>query len=444
MKLRRVFVAVAVVVMALPGWVRGEDLLQVYREAIAQDPALGAARAAWLATQERLPQARAGLRPQVSASAAANGTLAGVDVISSPRSNSHNEFLNLNATVSASQPLYRRQTQIAIDQAVQALDQSDVVLMNSQQDLILRVAQAYFDVLFAQDNITLIEAQKVATAELLAQAKRNFEVGTATITDTNEAQARYDQIIAQEIAFRAEREFRRSALRAIIGRLPDELAPLGPRFSTRLLAIPSVEEWIQRAQTNNFAVRSARVTYDIATLEIERNRAARDPVVDLVGSLSAGYGSGSLASNADAVSRQGVIGVQVSVPLYTGGLIDSRVREAIAARDRARQELENARRAAALQIQQAYLGVTAGSAALQAFEQALISAESAVESNRLGREVGVRTNLDVLQVESTVFQVRRDVAQARYNWLMSGLRLWAAAGELDETKLARINLVLGP
>ena len=438
-------IALALALCTTPLLAAGEDLLQIYREAVLQDPTLAAARAVWLATQERLPQARSALLPQVAASAAANATAAAADTFNGFNTSARSEFINLNGAVSASQPLYRPQSRIAVEQAVQQVDQSGLTLSSSQQDLIVRVAQAYFDILLARDNIALVEAQKVATAELLAQAKRNFEVGTATITDTNEAQARYDQILAQEIAYRADYDIRRATLQSIIGRLPAELQPLGSRFEEAKLPedIAPVEDWMRRAQDNNYLVRSSRAAYDIATLEVERNRAARDPTVDLIGSLSFGYNSGTLATFVDTSTRQALIGVQLAVPLYTGGLIDSRVREAIANRDRARQDYESARRSATFAAQQAYLGVTQGAASVRAFQQALVSADTALASNRLGREVGVRTNLDVLNVEANVYQVRRDLAQVRYIFLMAVIRLWAAAGELDEAKLERINLFLG-
>ncbi len=433
----------ALTAMCLAGPTRGEDLLQIYREAISQDPVLSAARASWLATQERLPQARASLLPQVGLSGSATATAAAIDIRSSPSTNAKNEFGALGLAVSASQPLYRRQNVIAVDQARQQLDQSDLVLLSAQQDLIVRVAQAYFDVLLALDSIAFVAAQKAAVSEQLAQARRNFEVGTATITDTNEAQARFDQIVAQEIAAQADYDNKRAALRSIIGRPPGELKPLGPQYQVRLPEPNVLEHWTERAAVGNYQVRVAQSSFDIASLEVERSRAGREPTVDLVGSLSGSYATGSTVLYADQANRQAVIGVQLAMPLYTGGFIDSRVREAIALQDRARQDLENARRAAVFQAQQAYLGVTAGAAAVRAFEQALVSAETAVASNKLGQEVGVRTNLDVLNVESSLFQVRRDLAQVRYVFLVSALRLWAAVGDLDDAKLERVNSVLG-
>jgi outer membrane protein len=442
MILRRLEVALALAGLMAAAPACAEDLLEIYREAVARDPVLASARASWLATQERLPQARSALAPQVSASGNATATTGAFYANTSPSFNQRNEYGGLNLAVSASQPLYRKQSLIAVDQAKQQLEQSDLVLLQQQQDLIIRVAQAYFDVLLAQDTLKVVDALKAATTLSLEQAKRNFEVGVATITDTNEAQARYDQILAQEIAAQNDLNNKRAALRQIIGRLPRELKPLGPGFQVRLPEPMVLDHWSQRAFGGNYGVRISQVGYDISTLEVDRLRAAREPTVDLFGSLSAGYNNGSLAVAYDTWSRQAQIGVQVAVPLYTGGFIDSRVREALATQDRTRQDLESARRVAVLQAQQSFLGVTSGAAQVRALEQAVESGRTAVASNRLGQEVGVRTNLDVLNVEGQLAQTARDLAAARYSFLLNALRLWQAVGELDEEKLTRVNAAL--
>ena len=202
------------------GIVSGEDLLQIYREAQQNDPTIAAARAQWEATQERVPQARSALLPSVSAQGAANVNNYDATVRTDPRTDVNRNFGFGSLSVSAAQPLYRLQDRVAYDQAKQQVAQADYTLSSAQQDLILRVSIAYFDVLLAEFNVELAESQKAAVSEQLAQAKRNFEVGVATITDTNEAQAKFDSIVAQEIGARNELENRRTALRAIIGRFP--------------------------------------------------------------------------------------------------------------------------------------------------------------------------------------------------------------------------------
>jgi len=416
-----------------------EDLIQVYREALLHDPALAAARANWQATQERVPQARAGLLPNVSLSASTNANYFGTDVDSDPRVTVNRSFGLAGLTVSAAQPLYRYANQVAYSQAVQQVEQADFTLASARQDLILRVATAYFDVLLAQFNVEVTESQKAAVSEQLAQAKRNFEVGVATITDTNEAQSRYDAIVAQEISAQNDLDNKRTALRAIIGHFPQDLKRLGPGFEPTLPSPNSLEVWVDRALADNLNVRIARYNAEIATLEIERQRAGRLPTIDLVASANAQYGSGSLNTGFANDQRQAAIGFALNVPLYQGGLTESRVREALALQENARQNVEVARRNALFNAQTGFAGVTSAAASVKAFEQAVVSAQTAYESNRTGQEVGVRTNLDVLNTLQSVFQTRRDLAQAYFNYLIGVLRLKAAVGSLDEQDVEEIN-----
>ena len=420
-----------------------EDLLQIYRDALASDPVLASARASWSATQENVPQARAGLLPSVGLAANATEEDFYEKIHVDPAQKVRERFPQLAYTVSASQPLYRAQNSIALSQAKQQVGQSDFVLSSAQQDLIVRVTQAYFDVLLARFNIELTESQKAAVSENLAQAKRNFEVGTATITDTNDAQAKFDQIVAQEIAARTDLDNKLAALRAILGRLPRDLKRFGGRFDPRLPSPNALEPWIEQALSQNLQVRIAQANFDIASLEVDRQRAAHYPTIDLVASINQGYAGGSastsLVSSAAFDSRLAQIGVQLNVPLYQGGAIESRVRQAIANQDRARQDLETARRSAQLLAQTSFSGVTSGVAQIRAFEQALASAQVSYDSNKLGLEVGVRTNLDVLNQQQQVFQTRFNLAQAYYNFLISELKLKQAVGTLTEDDVERIN-----
>ena len=420
-----------------------DDLLQVYRDALANDPVLASARANWVATQENVPQARAGLLPAVGLAANATEDDFYASIHSDPSQRVRERFPQLAYTVSASQPLYRPQNSIALSQAKSQVDQSDYVLSSAQQDLIVRVTQAYFDVLLARFNIELTESQKAAVSENLAQAKRNFEVGTATITDTNDAQAKFDQIVAQEIAARTDLDNKYAALRAIIGRLPSDLKRFGAKFETRLPEPNALDPWIEQALSQNLQVRIAQANFDIATLEVDKQKAGHYPTVDLVASINQGYAGGSASSSsASSVafdSRLAQIGVQLNVPLYEGGAIQSRVRQAIANQDRARQDLEAARRNAQLLAQTSFSGVTSGVAQVKAFQQALASAQVSYDSNKLGLEVGVRTNLDVLNQQQQVFQTQFNLAQAFYNFLVNQLKLKQAVGTLSETDVEQIN-----
>lgn len=438
MKLRLLVAAAAVAsTLALPAG--AEDLMQIYREAQQNDPSLAAARSNWSATQERVPQARSALLPELSASGNATLNEGRTSLQGEQRTINANTFSNAGFTISAAQPLYRQQNVVALDQARRQVEQADYTLASAQQDLILRVTVVYFDVLLAEVNVELAEAQKAAVSEQLAQAKRNFEVGVATITDTNEAQARYDAIIAQEIAARNDLDNRRTALRAIIGRMPGQLRRLGPGFEPVLPTPNVLDHWIDRALVDNLSVRISGYNLDVATLEIDRARAGHLPTVDLVASAGQNWGSGSLGNEFNSNSRSVQFGVALNVPIYQGGFVDSRVRETIALQDSARQSLELARRNAIFSAQTGFTGVNSAAAQVKAFEQALRSAETALQSNKLGQEVGVRTNLDVLNVTQQLFQTRRDLAQAYFTYLTGVLRLKSAVGMLTEHDLEEIN-----
>ncbi len=421
------------------GGASGEDLLQIYREAQQSDPQLAAARAAWSATQEKVPQARAGLLPNVSASGAANYNTYDFHADIDPSSDFNRNYWQGNLTVSASQPLYRYQNVVLYDQAKQQVAQSDYSLVIAQQDLIIRTAVSYFDVLLAEFNVELAAQQKLAVAEQLAQAKRNFEVGTSTITDTNEAQAKYDQIVATEIQAINDLDRRRTALRAIIGHFPNSLKRVGRNFDPLPPNPNTLEFWVDNAATGNMNVRFQQSNLDIATLEVDRAKAGHYPTLDLVASYGGQTSNGGVNVGVRSNSTQGLIGVQLNIPIYTGGFVNSRVREAISLQEKAQQDLETARRTAISNAQDGYSGVNSAVASVKANEQAVQSAEVALQSNKLGQEVGIRTNLDVLNVQQNVFSAKRDLANAYFTYLLATLRLKAAVGTLDERDLADLN-----
>ena len=416
-----------------------EDLLQVYREAQKQDPAIAAARSLWEATQERVPQARAGLLPNVTAQGQANANYYDATLNAAQSVNVSQNYGFGSLVFSASQPLYRPQNVVALDQAREQVVQSDFTLGIAQQELIVRTAVAYFDVLLAEFNVELAQQQKLAVSEQLAQAKRNFEVGTATITDTNEAQAKYDQIIATEIQSLNDLDRRRTALMAIIGRMPKALKRVGRGFEPILPDPNRLEYWVDRALKENLSVRSAQSNFEIATLEVDRARAGHLPTLDAVASATVTANSGSINVDYSANTRQGLIGLVVNVPIYQGGFVSSRVREAISLQDRSRADLEAAKRTAATNAQDGFSGVNSAAAGVKAFEQAVASAEVALQSNILGQEVGIRTNLDVLNVQQNVYSTRRDLANAYFTYLLATLRLKAAVGSLTEQDLESIN-----
>ena len=424
------------------------DLLEILRQAQTADATYAAARASWQAAQEKLPQGLALLLPSASITGNTQYNDRSIDyrvdqsdlARSGLSSTSVDSRFNSNSLgISVSQPLYRPQNKIQYDQSKVQVTQSDFQLALALQDLILRVSQAYFDILLAQDNVELAGAQKVAIGEQLAQAKRNFEVGTATITDTHEAQARYDLVTAQEIAAVNELESKKRALQQIIGTAAPPIAPLGPKFALVPPEPSGMDAWVDLAQDNSLQVLIQRTVEEFAAKEVERNRAAHRPTVDVVASYTQAATGAGQQTNLGNDTSTGIIGLQLALPLYQGGAVNSRVREAQSNLERARQDLEAARRTAALNTRQAFLGVTSGIAQVKALQSAVTSTQSQLESTRLGQEVGVRTGVDVLNAQQLLFSARRDLAQARYNYILSSLRLRAATGKLDETDILRVT-----
>ena len=421
------------------------DLLQVYRDALANDAAYASARATRDAGLESLPQGLAQILPSVSATAFTQYNAVNIDV-RGPQPSERREGNSNGYTVTLTQPLFNWQNFQVYREAGFKAVQAEATFGQATQDLIVRAAQAYFDVLASQDSLAFIQAQKVAISEQLAQAKRNFEVGTATITDTHEAQARFDLATSQEIASQSDLEIKKRALQQIIGKYPERLEPLKPSIELNPPSPDAMEEWANVAATQGYAVRGQEAALEIALREIERTRGGHLPTLNLVGSsgstLASISATGISNTGTDSITR--IIGLQLALPLYSGGNVSSLVRQAVANREKAQQDLENSRRVAALAARQAYLGVTNGRAQVRALEAALVSTRSALDSNKLGYEVGVRINIDVLNAQQQVFSTLRDLSRARYDTILNGLRLKAASGALGEADVEEVNRLLGP
>lgn len=414
----------------------GADLLSVYRDAIAQDPVYAGARATYEAVKENVPQAKAATGPSAAVSGSTSFT---INDTRTDFGNTSRQDPALGLTLSGSFPLYRPANWIALDLAGLQVMQAEAVFADVRQNVASRVSQAYFDVLLSQDNVELSAAQKKAFAEQLAAAKRNFEVGTATIVDTYEAQARYDLAISKEIADQNDLEIRRNALRQLIGKNAPALAGLREGATMTTPSPANVEEWVKRAEEASPTIAQLRAALEIAKKDIDRNKAGEKPTVDLVAS----HGYNNAPNNGASFSaHNSSLGVSLNFPLYTGGATQSRIRQAVQIRERATQDLENARRVVAQNVRSSFLTVTSGAAQVKALEASLVSSKASLDSTLLGKEVGVRTNVDVLNAQQQLFQTRRDLQQARYNTILAQLRLKAASGQLGEDDLAAVNRLL--
>lgn len=428
------------------------DLIQVYQQALANDATYASARASLAAGRERVAQGRAGLLPTIGLSGSTQrnnsdfspfneGETRVVNGVPVQVRGGGSNLTTSQYTLALSQPLFRWDRWQTYEQSKLAQAIAEAQFAQAQQDLITRVAQAYFDVLAAQDTLESTRAQKSAVTEQLASAKRNFEVGTQTITDTHEAQAAYDLVVAQEFAAVNDLDNKRSALQAIIGTEPGALAPLQPGVSLAPPQPAAVDPWVSSAESQNYGVTVSELSLESAKREIKRRRAGHLPTLDLV-AASTRTDTGGRLENTSGVNRNNSIGIQWTVPIFSGFAVTSQVRESIALEDRARSDLETTRRNAALQARQAFLGVNSGLAQVKALEAAEVSSQSALESNKLGYQVGVRINIDVLNAQRQLYSTRTDLARARYNTILNGLRLKAASGSLREADLVPVNNLL--
>ncbi|MFY9314595.1 MAG: TolC family outer membrane protein [Burkholderiales bacterium] len=426
-----------------------EDLLQVYRDAKAYDAQYAASRHSLQAGLEKLPQGRALLLPTLNLSGNTTATRIDGYFRNSSAPPSLRDVHSYGYTLSFAQPVFRAQNWAQHDQAEQQVRQAEASFGQASQDLILRVTQAYVDVLAAQDNLALVNAQKAAIGEQLAQAKRNFEVGTATITDTHEAQARFDLTTAQGIVAQNEVDTKIRALQQLTGKVYARLRPLRAEVKLSPPDPANMQSWVELAEKQSYPVTIQEAGTEIASLQTKFARAGHYPTLDIVGTYGTTSQTGAPIAGftvpaQSSINRTGTLGLQFALPIYQGGAISSREREAAANHEKAKQDLENARRSSALSAQQNYLLVINGIATIGALEQALVSSQSALESNKLGYEVGVRINIDVLNAQQQVFSTRRDLLVARYGTIMNHFRLKAAAASLREDDLEQANRALEP
>jgi outer membrane protein len=416
-----------------------QTLLDIYHLALAHDPTLASALSGNKAAQEIIEQGKALYRPVVNFNASANTTHSDIRYLNGTTPPGTSNFENYRAGIEARQPIYRKQNLVQMDQSLTQVSQADKQYHLSQQDLILRTTQAYFNVLIAQDKIDLIVAQKAAILSQLDQAKATFEVGTATVTDVNEAQARYDLIIAQEIAALNEHQIAQRAIQAITGELPAKLATAKSDIQVTQLS-QGIQDWQQVALQNNLNIAIQQDALKLAEQEVEFTKAGHLPTLDAVASLNDNYANGSPSVfSAGNELKSATIGIELQIPLYQGGAISSKARQAVLNKQKALDDVEIARRKTDLDTQSAYLNLSTTIAQVKALDQALISSQSQLDSTKLGYEVGVRTSVDVLNAQQQFYSAKRDLLQARYNYLVNIIRLKAASGLVAEADLQEIN-----
>ncbi len=435
----RLLPALILLGLGLPSALQAQSLQELYTAARVYDATYLAARSLAESARYKAAQADALQRPSASFTASATradtSTSTGRDLYG----------ISAQAGLQARHALINKANDATVDQAVkvQALALAD--LESAEQDLILRLAQAYFDVLAAQDALATTRASKAAITEQLASAKRNFEVGTATITDTREAQARFDLATAQEIFADNDLRSKRIALDNLVGRNGVQPNALATPVALPAVVPQQVEEWVTQGDSLHPSVRKTRLAQEIARLESTKARAGYAPTLDLVGSITTTENRGSSITASGAKpgnTATSSFGVQFSMPLYTGGAVENRLREAVVLEEKARNDTEAARRFVAQNTRVAFFSVQSGLAQVRALEAAESSSKLALEATQLGYKVGVRVNLDVLNSQTQLFQTQRDLAKARYDVIVGGLRLRQASGQLQPQDVGNVNSLL--
>jgi outer membrane protein len=434
---------------ALPGAAQAENLTDLLNAAKDYDAAYLSAQAQAESVKYQAAQSRALQRPSVNLQGTINRNHldSSVPPVTNPLTGATTSYssssTNRQIGIGARQPLYNPGNSAKIDQAEQSLVAAQADLKTAINDLTVRLTQAYFDVLGAQDVLTSAQANKVALAEQLAAAKRSFEVGNSTITDTREAQARFDLATAQEIAASNDLRIKHIALDQLVGRNQVIPTPLRTPVNLDSLSPGQVEEWVRHANSSP-SVRKAETGLEAATLEIDKAKAGHLPTVDAVANvartdISSSNTNVKVSGGAGTTSS---IGVEMNLSLYAGGAIQNRIREILQLKDKAEHDLDNARRTVTLGTRQAYFGVQSGLAQVKAYEAAETSAKLALEATQLGYRVGVRINKDVLDAQTQLANTQKDLYKARYDVIVGSVKLKQASGTLTAEDLEALNKLL--
>lgn len=415
------------------------DLNSVYQLAMSNDADFAAAAADRDAGQEEAIKGRAGLLPSVmiNGSQSHNNTEQRGLTVSGMRS-TQSDYKSGSYGIQLRQPLYRPYQWAGYLQGQARTSYSEAVFSGTRQDLLLRTAGSYFDVLLAKDNLDLAQAQRQAYAEQLSQAKRLLLVGEGTLTDVNDAQAKYDGSLAQELEATSNLEIAKRSMERIIGRPAPELSPLAANKPDPLSPNPNkLDQWVEWTILGNPAIQAQRFAMDVARQEVAKAGSDHKPTLDLIASRTKSESENNVSINNRYDTR--AIGVQLSIPLYSGGYASANVRQAEAGLRKAEQQLESATRKATLDARQQFLSVNTGVAQINAYQQAVASSEAALLSTRKGFQAGIRTSVDILNAQHQIYLAKRDLAKARYSYMMSWLKLKAAVGTLGEDDVQYVN-----
>lgn len=419
------------------------DLLQAFEAAQQQDATLQAARAAAAAGRERLPQARSQFMPVVSASLSTtrNQLTSTTPNFLGAEQTTKTNYPSSSQVLQLRQPIYRKQLAAQYRQAQAQVDEADATLVQEEQNLAVRLSSAYFEAMLTADQLQLVLSQRVAYTSQLDAATKSFAAGSGIRTDIDEAQARLDMSTALEIEARQNITYTRQQLQAIVNQPFDQLATLNVAKLALLNPEPNqLDDWTARAEINNPQLQALKAQVEAARQEIEKAKSGHHPTLDAVAQWS--RNDSESVTNLQSRYTNASVSLQLNVPLFAGGYVSSQVRQALAGLDRANAALEASRRDLGVRVFKEFRGMTESVPKIKALEQAARSADQLVISSRKSYQGGSRTVLDVLNAEQQRLVVQRDLAQARYVYLLSKVRLLALVGEADLAAIAKVNGVL--
>ena len=417
-----------------------ENLLDIYKLAVKNDPTFLAARQNYLARKQTLVQARGTLFPSIDATAAKSRidseTITDAGILSRPSGKS--EYDSASYTLTITQPIYNSALFSGLRQARAVVRQAEAEFSGTQQSLITRVATAYFGVLLATDNLELALAEQTAIARQLEVAKGRLEVGLATITDVHDARARFKLAEAQVIESKNNLQDARFALQEITGALPKSLNPLSEAMPLVKPQPDNIESWVKTALKQNLQLQAKREAVTIAKQAFKLKRAGHIPTLNLVGTRTRTDADGSI-SGPGIRSDSTTISLELNIPIFKGGITHSESKQAYHQFQAARQDLIVTIRSTERKTRSSFSGVSSGASRVLALKQAVVASESALRAKEEGFQAGINTNLDVLDAQRDLYRAKRDYSDARYTYIINQLQLREAAGILSPENLSQVN-----
>ncbi|MEW8496956.1 MAG: TolC family outer membrane protein [Candidatus Thiodiazotropha taylori] len=415
---------------------QADDLMSVYRLALENDPQLQAAKEQLNSARESKSLARSQLLPTIGLGATYDAVRSDVKTLQGTSVDDTSTYRESGLGLNLTQPIYRRDRLVQLEQSDSTIAQAEADFASAEIDLMVRSTTAYVDILSAEDDLRVANAEREATGRQLEQAQQRFDVGLIAITDVHEAKAAYDAARASEIAAENSLDNAWEALFEIIGpKAKSDLAKLGDGLLLNPPVPNNLTDWSDTAQQQNYSIIAARSNLKVLEQEIDVSKSGHYPTLDLVGGYSINRSDSDRATEADTAK----IGLSLEVPIYTGGAVSASTRQSQANYRAAQQSLDQTRRGINRQVRDAFRGVLSTISQVEALKAATVSAQSALESTQAGYEVGTRTIVDVLNVQRNLFSSQRDYLNSRYGYILNGLALKSAAGTLSESDLETVN-----